>query len=101
MAHRRKLAVWTMFLYSKQHKSYQGNLGTLKLILNPHRVQFQPWSFIRPFRVPKIDHIIFENISGCVYLFYIIHSLVLLKIWNTFLVIVELYQGLGDPLGPS
>ena len=31
MAHRRKLAVWAMFLYSKQQKSYQGTLGTLEL----------------------------------------------------------------------
>ena len=31
MAHRGKLAVWAMFLYSKQQKSYQGTLGTLEL----------------------------------------------------------------------
>ena len=31
MAHRGKLAVWAMFLHSKQQKSYQGTLGTLEL----------------------------------------------------------------------
>ena len=31
MARKRKLAVWAMFLHSKQQKSYQGTLGTLEL----------------------------------------------------------------------
>ena len=36
------LAVWAMFLYSRQHKSYQGTLGTLKLILIGSRTSLGP-----------------------------------------------------------
>ena len=38
-----------------------------------HRVQDQPWSFHGPYRVLKMDLIIFEPISGCVYHFYIFY----------------------------
>ena len=40
---------------------------------DPHRVQDQPWSFHGPYRVLKMDLIIFEPISGCVYHFYILY----------------------------
>ena len=40
---------------------------------DPHRVQDQPWSFHGPYRVLKMDLIIFKPISGCVYHFYILY----------------------------
>ena len=39
-----------------------------------HRVQEQLWSFNRPYRAPKLDLMVFENILGRVYQFYIFYS---------------------------
>ena len=39
-----------------------------------HRVQDKPWSFDGPYRVPKLDLMVFEKILGRVYQFYIFYS---------------------------
>ena len=71
-------------------------------MVDPHWVQVPPRSFNGPYMDPKMDFIIFEPFTEFVYHFYIVHSSrAPLTMWTTLLVIVELYQGSGDPPGPS
>ena len=58
-------------------------------------VQDQPWSFKGPYRAPKMNLRISENISGCVNLLYIIYSLIPLDILEH---IVQLSLGLSRTL---
>ena len=62
-----------------------------------HRVQEQPFSFNRPYRAPNSDLMIFEKISGLVYLFYILYSLGPVTILEQ-LIDNCIYQGSGVPL---
>ena len=57
MTHNRKLAVWAIFLYFKDHKPYQGDSRDTRS--DPHRVQDPTCSFHGPYRDPKLD-LIFE-----------------------------------------
>ena len=78
MAHNRKLAVWAILLHFKDHKPYQGTLGTLEVILIGSRPDLVlQWSLQGqgPYGDHKMDLVIFEEIPGCVYILYIIHSL--------------------------
>ena len=43
MAHNRKLAVWATFLHFKNHKPYQGTLGTLEVIIIGSRTRPGPY----------------------------------------------------------
>ena len=60
--------------------------------VNIHRVQDQPWFFNGPYRAPKIGLNIFKPLSGCVYHFYVTHSLTLF---------FGHYGTLPRPRGPS
>ena len=67
MAHNRKLALWDMILHFKDHKPYQGTLGTLKVILIGSRTR--PGPSMDPTGTLKLT----GNIPGFVHLLYIIH----------------------------
>ena len=70
-------------------------------MVDPHWVQVPPRSFNGPYMDLKMDFNIFKPCTGCVYPLYIVHSSrAPLTMWTTLLVILELYQGSGDPPGP-
>ena len=94
MAHRGKLAVWAMFLHSKQQKSYQGTLGTLEFTQNKSRTHLGPsLDPTRPLERISYSSSLFQGVYTISTL-YIIY-LPLQPFWNTFLIIVSC--GSGDP----
>ena len=60
MARWRKLAVWAMFFPFKEHKPYQGTVGSL----DPNRVQDSTWSFNGPYRDTKMDLMTFKKMRS-------------------------------------
>ena len=81
---------------------YQGTIRTQKPTLigseNSLGPSMDPTEHLKQI-VP--DTIVFKPISGCVYHFYIVPYLALKSFWNTFLVIMKLYQCSRDPPGPQ
>ena len=101
MAHNRKLAIWAIFLHFKDHKSYQGILGTLEVILIGSRTQPGPSmdpTLQGPYNGPNDFR---KNSRLCTPFVHYTLCSPSKHLRKLFLVIVELYQDPGDHPGLS
>ena len=99
MARWRKLAVWAMFFPFKEHKPYQGTLGSLEVILIGSRIR--PGPSMDPTGTLKWTSWFSRKIQAKIPFVHYTLSSPSKHFGTLFLVIVELYQGPEDPPGPS
>ena len=99
MPHKGKLAVWAMFFPFKEHKPYQGTLGSLEVILIGSRIRPSP--SMDPTGTLKWTSWFSRKIQAKIPFVHYTLSSPSKHFGTLFLVIVELYQGPEDPPGPS